>query len=183
MSLEQRKELLQAARSAVERQLARGRPPRNETTDMELQKKYGVFVSVHVAGDLRGCTGYIYPDAPLIDAVSRCAVSAATADHRFDPVRPHELDDTVFEISVLSKPAAIADPSRLEIGRHGIIISSGLRKGLLLPQVATRHGMGREEFLDAGCRKAGLPEGSWRSASVTVEVFAAEVFGEASGDR
>lgn len=131
---------------------------------------------------MRGCTGYIRSGLPLIETVPRCAVSAATADPRFAPFTKDELPHTTFEISVLTPPAPTASPMELEIGRHGIIISRGLQKGLLLPQVATQNGFTPEAFLNAGCLKAGLPAGSWKEPDVDVELFTADVFSEADDD-
>jgi len=64
------------------------------------------------------------------------------------------------------------------VGAHGLIIRDGARTGLLLPQVATEHGMTREEFLDAVCVKAGLAEGAWKREGVRLQMFRAEVFSE-----
>jgi hypothetical protein len=141
----------------------------------------GAFVSIYVDDDLRGCVGRIVSHDPLRETVRVCAVAAATQDNRFDPLVPEEALRARFEISVLSEPASLTDPSEIEVGRHGLIVSQGGRKGLLLPQVASREGWDAKTFLDQTCRKAGLPAGAWRTGA-GVEIFEACVFGETEPD-
>ncbi len=138
----------------------------------------GAFVSLHTAsGELRGCIGTILPVGPLDETVTRMAVAAAVEDPRFLPVTLPELANLHIEISALTVPEP-ADPERVEVGRHGLIVTRGPRKGLLLPQVAPEWGWDRFEFLDQTCRKAGLPAGTWREPGTRVEWFEAEVWGE-----
>jgi hypothetical protein len=137
----------------------------------------GAFVTLHVDGDLRGCIGYIQADRPLYEVIPRAAGAAAFSDGRFLPLREEELERLRIEISVLSLPAVVKDPSEVELGKHGIVISQGSRRGLLLPQVATEHGWERDEFLAHGCLKAGLGMDAYRRGAM-IEVFEAEVFGE-----
>jgi len=105
------------------------------------------------------------------------AVAAATEDFRFEPLRPEELDRLRIEVSVLDLPETVDDPGQVEVGRHGIIISRGQKKGLLLPQVPLEYGWDRETFLRHGCLKAGLEPDAWKKGA-RIEVFAAQVFGE-----
>jgi len=137
-----------------------------------------VFVSVYSDGELRGCIGLVRPAMPLIEAVISCAVSCATSDDRFAPLAPGEIDSAAFEVSVLDAPRTLDSPSRLVPGLHGIIVTNRARCGVLLPRVAAERGFSTEEFLDAGCRKAGLPPGRWRQPPTVVEIFTAEVFGD-----
>ena len=106
-----------------------------------------------------------------------CAGAAALEDPRFPPVRPDELARIDVEVSVLTPPARIADPGRIEVGRHGLVVTRGAHRGLLLPQVALEWGWTREEFLAHTCRKAGLPLDAWREGA-QVFAFEAEIFGE-----
>jgi uncharacterized protein (TIGR00296 family) len=69
------------------------------------------------------------------------------------------------------------DPAAIEIGRHGLVVEQGWRRGLLLPQVATEWGWDRETFLAHTCAKAGLPHDCWRTGA-RVFRFAADVFGD-----
>jgi AmmeMemoRadiSam system protein A len=172
--------LLQAARSVVAAHFA-GLPAPPEPPGCR-QAAAGVFVTLYARGDLRGCTGTLDPELPVGRAVMRCALAAATADPRFAPVGPDDLPAVIFEISILDPPRPMERFESLVIGRHGIIVSSGARRGLLLPQVATAHEMSADEFLNAGCLKAALPAGAWRTSAVTVELFTAEVFGDPAPD-
>lgn len=140
----------------------------------------GAFVSIHVDGRLRGCVGMIVPADPLHETVRECARAAATCDSRFPPLASEELPRTRIEISVLTPPVHLDDPSRVEVGRHGLIVSRGTRRGLLLPQVAIQEGWDAETFLDHTCRKAGLALGEWRRGA-HVEVFEAIVIDEETG--
>jgi len=109
------------------------------------------------------------------------ARAAALEDPRFDPVSGAELDSLQLEISVLSPMFEIA-PEDVVVGRHGLMMSYGGRRGLLLPQVPVEVGWDRETFLSQTCRKAGLPLDQWKKGA-KIEAFTAEVFGEAeAGD-
>lgn len=103
-------------------------------------------------------------------------MAAALADPRFRPVTPDETPLLHVEISVLSTPEEIA-PDQIVIGEHGLIISRGLRRGLLLPQVPIAWNWNREQFLEETCLKAGLPADAWKTGT-RIEAFTAEVFEE-----
>jgi AmmeMemoRadiSam system protein A len=106
------------------------------------------------------------------------AVSAAVEDPRFPAVTAQELPGLRVEISALTVPEPVPDVNMIEIGRHGLIISRGYRKGLLLPQVAPEWGWDRTQFLEHTCLKAGLPPGAWKDEDTRIEWFEAEVWGE-----
>jgi AmmeMemoRadiSam system protein A len=139
----------------------------------------GVFVTIKRRGQLRGCLGVLEMRASLDEEVARCARDSATADPRFSPMTPDELPDMSLEISVLGPLEEIdpLDDRAIVIGRHGLLVEQGLRRGLLLPQVAPEWGWTREQFLQQTCRKAHLPENAWR-AGARVFRFDAEVFGD-----
>jgi hypothetical protein len=146
-----------------------------------LARPAAAFVTLRKGEHLRGCIGHLEPDRPLAAVVARAAVAAAFEDPRFPPVTSGELDDLSIEISVLGPLAPVPDPSTIEVGRHGLIVRSGWRRGLLLPQVAPEWGWTREEFLAQTCLKAGLPADAWRKGTGTeILCFEAEVFGEDS---
>lgn len=168
--------LLRRARTAIER--AVGLPiARPSGAECSTDVMAGAFVTLRTAGVLRGCIGYPESDLPLIEVVERCAVSAATRDPRFAPVTIAEWADVSVEISVLGPVEPIADPSEIEIGRHGVIVEGQYRRGLLLPQVATEQGWTAVELVSQACLKAGLPRESWRGGTALFR-FEAEVFGE-----
>ena len=180
--VEQRKELLQLARQTIARHLE-GKPlPPASGSDPRFGEARGVFVTLHRQGELRGCIGYPLPHKPLAEAVRDNAIAAACEDPRFPPVESEELAKIDIEISILTVPQPIDDPRQVEVGRDGILVSKGFHRGLLLPQVPVEQGWNREQFLDYGCRKAGLPADEWRRG-VKIETFQAEVFGERERGR
>ena len=143
-----------------------------------LAETRGAFVTVHVAGELRGCIGTFRPQGSLAATVARMAVAAASEDPRFPPLGAADVAELGVTVSVLDPPRPIADPRTVEIGRQGLLVSRGFHRGTLLPKVAVEHGWGPEEFLKHTCLKAGLPPRAWEEPDVTVEVFDAEEFGE-----
>ena len=137
----------------------------------------GVFTTLHLDGNLRGCVGYALPVAPLYRAVCETARAAAFEDSRFLPVTEQEAPRLEICLSVLSRLFPI-QAEQVEIGRHGLIICLGGRRGLLLPQVPVEYDWDRQTFIEQTCRKAGLPFDAWRQGA-TLEAFTAEVFGDA----
>jgi len=145
--------------------------------DKVLKEKRGAFVTLKVNDQLRGCIGYPLPYKPLWETITEVAVSAATQDFRFESLTLEELPATKIEISVLSMPKSIKDIKEVEVGKHGIIISKGPCKGLLLPQVPVEWNWDLETYLSHGCLKAGLDEDEWKKG-VCIEIFSAQVFSE-----
>jgi len=137
------------------------------------------FVTLRERGELRGCIGLLRFEVPLWRNVREAAVAAALHDPRFQPLQQHELAAVELEISVLEPPIEIRDPAEFRAGRHGIVAERGLRRALLLPQVATEMGWGEGLMLNAVCRKAGLRGDAWRDRGTRLSVFEATVFGEA----
>jgi AmmeMemoRadiSam system protein A len=168
--------LLRLARQTIEAAVSDTDPPEFKCPEGPLTERAGAFVSLHRSGRLRGCIGNIESMRPLYQTVCDCACSAALADPRFDPVTPAEVPSLHLEISVLS-PLQDARPDQVEVGRHGLLLSRGFRRGLLLPQVATQYDWSREEFLEETCLKAGLPPDAWRSGA-RIQIFTAQVFAE-----
>ncbi len=178
LSDEQKRRLIQVARQSLHTAVADGPPPDLDTDDPELLEPRGAFVTLKKAGQLRGCIGYIEPRVPLIEAVADNAESAALHDSRFTPVTPEELPDIELEISALTPLVPVQDSEEIEVGRHGLMISCGPNRGLLLPQVPVEWGWDREEFLEHTCLKAGLPPDAWRREDAELVSFEAEVFSE-----
>lgn len=172
--------LLGLARRAIEAALAGCTPP--DVPDVPgAAVRRGAFVTLEEReGELRGCVGHVMGDWPLGEVIRQVAVSAARADPRFPPVQAAELADLHIEISVLTEPVRVEpmDPGRVVIGRDGLLVRRGRSQAVLLPQVATEHGLGAEAFLNAVCHKAGLPAGSWREPATQVFTFTADVFVE-----
>ena len=137
----------------------------------------GAFVTLRINGHLRGCIGYPEPDLPLLAVVERCAVSAALSDPRFPPLNAAEWDEVDLELSVLGPIEPVVDIAEVVVGRHGLIVESGRRRGLLLPQVAVEWKWDAAEFVAQTCIKAGLPRDACQNGA-TLFKFEAEVFGE-----
>ncbi|MBI5588452.1 MAG: AmmeMemoRadiSam system protein A [Deltaproteobacteria bacterium] len=137
----------------------------------------GAFVSIHTGGRLRGCIGTFASPNPLYITVRDMAVAACSKDPRFVPVEPEELDEIMVEISVLSPLKEISDISEIEVGRHGLYITKGRFRGVLLPQVAVEYGFDREKFLEETCLKAGLDTFDWKEGA-HIFVFEAEIIKE-----
>jgi AmmeMemoRadiSam system protein A len=168
---------LELARRALEHYFETGRRLRSPVKSGILKENRGAFVTLTVDGQLRGCIGYPLPVKPLDETIIEMAVAAATQDTRFEPLRADELKRLKIEISVLGLPKPVRGPEEVEVGRHGIIVSKGYFKGLLLPQVPVEHGWDRETYLRHGCLKAGLPPEEWKNGA-RIEVFTAQVFSE-----
>jgi AmmeMemoRadiSam system protein A len=176
MNGEERGHLLSIARAAITAHVTRrSRPPVDGR--IALSAGGGVFVSLHLAGTLRGCIGTLDADASLARLVATTAVAACSADPRFEAVSARELPALEIEISLLGPFEPVADVRLIEVGRHGLAVEQGRRRGLLLPQVATHWQWTREEFLAQTCRKAGLREDAWRRSAL-IWRFEAEVFSE-----
>jgi len=131
-----------------------------------LAEHRGAFTTLRIGGELRGCVGYVFPNYSLYRTIAETAVAAATNDTRFTPVTQEELPKLEYEISVLS-PLQPIDPEDVEVGKHGLVVTFGGRRGLLLPQVPVEHGWDREAFLAQTCVKAGLPADAWQRGATT----------------
>lgn len=168
--------LLGIARQAIEAAVLERRQPDVEGYSGNLAEPGGAFVTLRREGELRGCIGHVEADEPLARTVANCAASAALYDPRFPPVSSAEVPHIHIEISVLSPLTDIA-PDAIELGRHGLMISSGFHRGLLLPQVPLEWGWDREEFLDQTCVKAGLPANAWRRGA-RIQAFTTQITAE-----
>jgi uncharacterized protein len=181
--------LVKLARSTVKQYLETGKtakPPKDTTR--KLLQQCGVFVTINsLRGnekELRGCIGYPYATAPLVQAVIDSATNAATEDPRFEPLSASEMEGVVFEVSVLTPPELVEakNPqeylSKIKVSEDGLIVERGFYKGLLLPQVPVEWGWCEEEFLCQCCMKAGLPPDSWLTKDAKIYKFHAIIFEE-----
>jgi AmmeMemoRadiSam system protein A len=172
-----RRVLLRLARHAVVEAVSHGGLLEPIPQEGVFAERRGVFVTLRVRRRLRGCIGVIEGEDPLGESTVRCAVSAALQDPRFVPIRTEELSEIQIEISLISPPAPIR-PEEIEIGRHGLLVSCGKQRGLLLPQVATEHHLAAEQFLQETCRKAQLARDAWRDGETQILGFTCEVFSD-----
>ena len=175
LSEQEKKVLKNVVKQTLEIVVNGGGIPRYNNLTGKLGEEWGAFVTLTKNGELRGCIGHIIGTQPLITTVSEMTKAAAMDDPRFSNVSPSELPDIEFEISVLTPIREIKDINEIVVGRDGIIISKGMYRGLLLPQVATDYGWDRNVFLEQTCRKAGLPTGAWKDKDTKIEIFSAEI--------
>ena len=177
----ERRTLLRFARHTIGAHLARQSLP-TLTASGGLDRRSGAFVTLRVEQALRGCIGYPDADQHLVEVVRRCSISAATEDPRFPPLSANDLDLIGLEISVLGPIEEVTDTTAIDIGRHGLIVQRGYRRGLLLPQVALEWDWDRDLFLSQTCIKAGLPADAWQTGA-RIFRFEAEVFAEGEFEK
>ena len=174
-SPEERELLVRLAHRSIESALE-GRGIDANPPTAHLSEPRGAFVTLHLDGHLRGCIGYVMPTQSLYATVAEAAKAAAFEDPRFPPVTSSEAPHLKIEISVLS-PLQPIRPEEVVVGLHGLVVSQGNRRGLLLPQVPIEWKWDRESFLAQTCMKAGLPPDAWQHGA-QLQAFTAEVFGE-----
>jgi uncharacterized protein (TIGR00296 family) len=185
------KALVQLARNAVEEYLkTRKQIKVPESIPEKFLQPCGVFVTINTIRngekELRGCIGYPYPITPLVEAIIDSAINSATQDPRFSPISIRELDNVVFEVSILTPPEKIETkksseyPAKIKVGEDGLIVERGMFKGLLLPQVPVEWEWDEEEFLCQCCIKAGLPPDHWLIDGTRIYKFSCIIAEETS---
>jgi len=148
--------LVKLAQKTVETYVKEGKiPPPPGKFTREMKERAGVFVSIHKLGDLRGCIGTFEPTQKNVaEEVMNNAISSATRDPRFPPVAPEELAQLDYKVDVLTTPEPVADESHLDPKKYGVIVESGFRRGLLLPDL---EGVDTVDYQIDICRqKAGI---------------------------
>lgn len=155
----QESSLVKWARNCLESYVGQGeRAVLPDPLPEELQKEAAAFVSLKKDGQLRGCIGTLQPvRANLGQEILENAISAGTQDYRFSPVTEDELDDLVYSVDVLGKPEPIASMSELDTRKYGVIVRSGGKSGVLLPDL---EGIDTpEQQVDIALQKAGIRKG------------------------
>jgi len=147
--------VIKLARKTVERYVQEGKKPRPRKLTSEMREQAGVFVSLHRHGQLRGCIGTFEPrEKNVAEEIIANAISSSTGDPRFPPVTSSELDDLEYSVDILTEPEPVTDISQLDHKEYGLIVESGWKKGLLLPDL---EGVDSVEEQIAICRlKAGI---------------------------
>lgn len=148
------------ARQTLEHYVTTGKLPKipDGLPDALRNERAGVFVSIKKSGRLRGCIGTTGPTQPSIaEEIMRNAVSSGTRDPRFAPVRRDELEALVYSVDVLSPAEPIGDAGLLDVLRYGVIVTSGHKRGLLLPNLEGVDTV--EEQIRIACEKAGIRSG------------------------
>ncbi len=178
LTLGQKRELLLVAREAIEDRLGmEEKIPAPSLGDEVFSQNYGLFVTITMHGELRGCIGYVEGVKPIREAVKDMAIQAAFHDPRFYPLRKSEYGGIDIEISILYPIEEVTDIESIEVGRDGLVMERGFNRGLLLPQVASERHWTRERFLNETCRKAGMESYCWENGA-KIYKFEAEVFNE-----
>jgi len=148
------------ARSSLEHIITTGKklPIPNDLPDEMYNDKAGAFVSIHKKGSLRGCIGTISPSTDSIASeIIQNAISAGLSDTRFTPVKAEELPFLVYKVDILSPAQPISDESELDVKRYGVIVTSGHKRGLLLPNLDGVDTV--EEQINIAKNKAGIHPG------------------------
>jgi AmmeMemoRadiSam system protein A len=177
LSEEEQKILLSVARESIKTHLTGNKPVFRKVNHPLFLEKRGAFVTLKKNHELRGCIGTFTTEKTLYETIAEMAIAAATKDPRFYPLDLNELDTISIEISVLSELSLVKNISEIEVGKHGIYIVKGHRKGVLLPQVATDQMWDRKTFLEHTCIKAGLQPDEWKEGA-EIYIFSAQIFGE-----
>ena len=159
----------------------------SDSIKKEFSDPQGVFVSLYVKDALIGCIGFPEPSAALWESVIEAAKGAAFEDPRFPPITNEQFKTMRVELSVLTLPEEISVkdpseyPSKVRIGKDGLVVRDEFGAGLLLPQVAVEWEWDSKKFLDETCRKAGLSPSCWNNMKRNVYKFQAQVFIEKDG--
>lgn len=179
LNSKQKNKLLEIARNSIQTYLKTGKKMELSETDPQLLMESGAFVTLHEAGELRGCIGNLVGRQPLYLTIRDMAVESATSDPRFEPVKLGGLEKIEIEISVLSPLEKIDSVEKIQLGTHGVLVKKGFNSGVFLPQVATETGWSKEEFLSYLCaNKAGLKEDAWKDKTTDIYIFTCDVFSE-----
>ncbi len=175
LTAEDKQLLLEFAREAIIASISGTNTQLRGVRSGILTETRGCFVCVKISGMLRGCIGNFTSDKPLYQLVQEMAVSAATRDPRFYPMKEEDLKDFDLEISVLSPLQKVSSIEEIEVGTHGLYLEKNFFRGVLLPQVAVEYGWDRDTFLGQTCIKAGLKKDDWKEGA-DIYIFSADVF-------
>ena len=153
--------------------------PQDLLGDLAQSVIMGAFVTLKRGKLLRGCCGVLGQPMQLGPAVARAAARTTKEDTRMAAISPVELPYLSVDVTLLGpfKQLTVSPaerPSQIQIGKQGLMIQSGEKSGLLLPSVASENGWDAAQFLQAACRKAGLPTSAWEQAAVRVSTFDGE---------
>jgi AmmeMemoRadiSam system protein A len=133
---EQHSALVELAKAAVENYVKNKEVLKPEDITEEMKGKAGVFVSIKKHGNLRGCIGTFEPTkSNIAEEIVSNAISSAMADYRFTPIAVSELDELTYSVDILTQPEPVADVGELDPKKYGIIVESGFKRGLLLPDL------------------------------------------------
>ncbi len=147
--------LVRLAKETVESYVKERKIPKPKELTPEMKERAGVFVSIKKLGALRGCIGTFEPTkANVAEETIDNAISSATRDPRFPPVNATELSQLSYSVDVLTRPEPVENQSQLDPKRYGVIVESGFRRGLLLPDLEGVKTV--EQQIDICRQKAGI---------------------------
>ena len=189
LSEDEGKSLLEVARKTIKDRLFNLAGPQVDWKDVPetFQKKLGNFVTINIAGNLRGCIGHIIPRYPLLEGIRENAINAAFKDPRFPPLTKGEFDRIELEISILTPPKELPYTDaedllrKLRPGTDGLIIKKGFHEATFLPQVWDQLPK-KEDFLSHLCLKAGLSSDSWKTEKLQVSTYQVQAFEEGKSE-
>ncbi len=181
LTAEQKESLLKLATMTITGTVGSGQLPdsREILGELDTSVVMGAFVTLKRGEVLRGCCGVLGQPMQVGAAVARAAMRTAREDTRMAPISPVELPYLSIDVTLLGpfKQLTVEPterPSQVKIGKQGLLIQMGEKSGLLLPSVATENKWNATQFLQAVCRKAGLPMGAWENAASIVSTFDGE---------
>ena len=170
--------LLKVVRETIKNRLFNKKTDLPSPPTERLNEDGAVFVTLTINGNLRGCIGSIIPYESLIENIKKMSVEAAFSDPRFPPLTKEEFNKIKIEISRLTPIEPVKDISEIIVGKHGLIMTKGFNRGLLLPQVPLEYNWDLKTFLSQTCIKSGLPKDCWQDNNIKIEKFSAEVWSE-----
>ena len=175
--------ILKLARRVLENELFQSEHDLSEFDETELQEKRGLFVTLHLNGQLRGCIGRLEAHNSIFKNVIDLSKAAAFEDHRFKNLTAKELNKVKIEVSILTKPVELEGKTtfdkvmQIRPDKDGVIIDSGRHSATFLPQVWESVPV-RENFISDLCRKAGLTPDYWMHNHLDISVYQVEYFEE-----
>jgi uncharacterized protein len=185
LTSEEKKTLLLLARQTIESAVASRTPAALSALELTpaLQAHGAAFVTLTIAGELRGCIGSLQAFRPLVEDVRAHAIDAAFNDYRFQPVSEVEVPLLEIEISVLTAPQPLEYSTLLELPTllkpnvDGVVLRDGLRSATFLPQVWEQI-PDPALFLNQLCLKMGASSDLWRRKMLQVSIYHVDEFHE-----
>jgi AmmeMemoRadiSam system protein A len=174
----EKRELLRIARATLREHVRSGRIPPGKPHRDTMLMPAAVVATLGAGGSLRGRSQTSGDDAPLYQAVQRAVASAASGDVRLEPVSEGEIDELTIELAVLGPRERVSGPDAVKLGTHGLVVSIGGRRAMLLPEIAADRGLDAEAFLAEACSQIGAEGAAWRRPDAVIEVFTAQIFRE-----
>lgn len=185
--MDEGRELVSAARNSIELFLRNPHFTKSlvKKSMSPFRKRNGVFVTLrhYPTKELRGMSGFIEPMQDVGELVVDAAISAAFEDRRFIPISINELQHLIIEVSIISNPqqltgSKLARSKAIELGRHGLILEYGTRKGIVLPRSYAKFHESKKHMLEEACKSAGIGTNLWAQPMIKLYKFESTIFAE-----